>query len=274
MARRDPASAHAAQALTMAASQDTAAQEARADREKNFYNEKGATSYHTVRLWIWRALGEFRRNEDITDFYDPAGKVVLDYGCGPGYLTKYLIDGGAIHVTGIDVSEGEIEQARERAVQDGLQDKSRFLVADAHKTDFPDDSFDLIVGDSILHHLDLRVALEELRRILRPGGRAVFMEPLWHNPILRLGRALTPSARTPDEHPLTVEDWKMCGEVFENFTHEEREFLTIPLMPLNLLLPAGAQKRLASRVGEIDDRVRERYPAMRKYSRITFLVLE
>jgi SAM-dependent methyltransferase len=258
----------------MATSQDAIPPGSRADREKNFYNEKGATSYHTVRLWIWRALGEFRRNEDITDFYDPAGKIVLDYGCGPGYLTKYLIDRGAVHVTGIDVSDGEIEQARERALADGLQEKSQFLVADAHATDFPDDSFDLIVGDSILHHLDLRVALEEIRRILRPGGRAVFMEPLWHNPILRVGRALTPSARTEDEHPLTTADWDMCGEVFANFSHDEREFLTIPLMPLNLVLGTSAQKRLARHVGALDDRVRARFPAVRKYSRITFLVLE
>lgn len=246
----------------------------RAEREKAFYNEKDATSYHTVRLWIWRALGEFRRNGDITDFYDPAGKVVLDYGCGPGYLTKYLLDAGAVHVTGIDVSEGEIEQARIRAREDGLADKSRFLVVDAHATGFPDDSFDLVVGDSILHHLDLRVALEELRRILRPGGKAVFIEPLWHNPILRLGRALTPSARTPDEHPLTTADWEMCAELFENFHHEEREFLTIPLMPLNLVLPSAAQRRLARGVGALDDRIRDRFPAIRKHSRITFLVLE
>jgi SAM-dependent methyltransferase len=248
--------------------------DARADREKAFYNEKDNTSYHTVRRWIWRALGEFRRNEDITDFYDPAGKVVLDYGCGPGYLTKYLIERGAVRVTGIDVSEGEIEQARIRAREEGLADKSEFLVVDAHATGFPDDSFDLIVGDSILHHLDLRVALEELRRILRPGGKAVFMEPLWHNPILRAGRALTPTARTPDEHPLTTADWELCGEIFENFHHDEREFLTIPLMPINLILPQSAQRGLARRVGALDDRVRARFPGVGKYARITFLTLE
>jgi ubiquinone/menaquinone biosynthesis C-methylase UbiE len=256
------------------AAPEKAALESRVDREKRFYDEKAATSYHTVRRWIWRTLGEFRRNEDITDFYDPAGKIVLDYGCGPGYLTKYLFDHGALQVTGIDVSEGEIEQARESVDSEGFADRSRFLVADAHATGFPDDSFDLIVGSSILHHLDLRIALEELRRILRPGGRAVFLEPLWHNPLLRLGRALTPTARTPDEHPLTASDWKLCASIFDNFQHHEREFLTIPLMPLNLVLPVPAQRRLARRLDALDDRVRERYPATRKYSRITFLVLE
>src|SRR5205085_7847595 len=97
--------------------------------------------------------------------YDAGGKVVLDYGCGPGYLTKYLLEEGAAHVTGIDVSEGEIEQAIERARENGLEERSRFLVADGHATEFHDDSFDLIVGSAILHHLDLRRALLEIRRI-------------------------------------------------------------------------------------------------------------
>jgi ubiquinone/menaquinone biosynthesis C-methylase UbiE len=262
------------QSSTHAQEQSATSIAERAEREKAFYNEKDQTSYHMVRAWIWRALGEFRRNGELTEYYDPAGKDVLDFGCGPGYLTKYLIDRGAISVTGIDVSEGEIEQARERAREDGLQDRCSFLVADAHATGFADDSFDLIVGDSILHHLDLHVALVELRRILRPGGRAVFLEPMWHNPLLRLGRALTPSARTPDEHPLTVDDWAMCAEVFENFHHYEREFLTIPLMPLNLVLPREAQRRLASWMSRTDDRVRGRFPSVRKHSRITFLILE
>jgi ubiquinone/menaquinone biosynthesis C-methylase UbiE len=248
--------------------------ESRVEREKEFYNQKEATSYHLVRRWIWRALGEFKRNDEISNLYDPAGKNVLDYGCGPGYLTKYLFEEGAVHVTGIDVSEGEIEQARESAEKEGFADRSRFLAADAHATGFPDDSFDLIVGTSILHHLDLRVALEELRRILRPGGRAVFLEPLVHNPLLRLGRALTPSARTPDEHPLTTSDWEMCASIFDDFHHYEHEFLTIPLMPLNLILPLAVQRAFARRVGELDDRVLARFPATRKYARISFLVLE
>lgn len=248
--------------------------ESRVEREKAFYNEKETTSYHRVRRWIWRALGEFRRNEDITQYYDPAGKVVLDYGCGPGYLTSYLFGRGALRVTGIDVSEGEIRQAREEAASEGFAERSSFMVADAHATGLPDDSFDLIVGESILHHLDLRVALEEIRRILRPGGRAVFLEPLWHNPLLRLGRAVTPTARTADEHPLTTADWSLCGSIFENFHHHERELLTIPLMPLNLVLPVRAQRQLADRLDSVDDYVLERVPGLRKYARITFLILE
>jgi ubiquinone/menaquinone biosynthesis C-methylase UbiE len=245
-----------------------------AEREREFYNEKNQTTYHLVRRWIWRAIGEFRRNEEAHDLYDAAGKDVLDYGCGPGYLARHLIDEGAKSVVGIDVSDAEIERARERVREQGIEDRCTFLAADAHAMEFPDDSFDVIVGDSILHHLELRRALLEIRRVLRPGGRAVFLEPLWHNPLLRLGRALTPSARTPDEHPLTVDDWALCAEIFPDWEHEERELFTIPLMPLNLVLPKALQKRLARRVWAFDDRMMARFPSLRKHARSTFLVLK
>ncbi|HEV2974689.1 MAG TPA: class I SAM-dependent methyltransferase [Solirubrobacteraceae bacterium] len=266
---RESSSAVGEQAMPVADEQAS-----RIEREKEFYNEKASTSYAKVRRWIWRAIGEFRRNEDLGDYYDPAGKTVLDYGCGPGYLTTSLFERGAEHVTGIDVSEGEVEQARESAAANGFAKRSRFVAGDAHATGFDKDSFDLIVGQAIIHHLDVEVSLRELRRILRPGGRAVFLEPLWHNPILRVGRLLTPTARTPDEHPLTTADWELCASIFDGFRHYERELVTMPLMPLNLILPQSAQRRLASPLRALDDYLLARFPALRKYARLTILVLE
>jgi len=74
-------------------------------------------------------------------------------------------------------------------------------------------------------------ALHEIQRIVRPGGHAHFVEPLAHNPLLRVGRVLTPGARSVDEHPFTNDDWSTCGEIFPAFRHFERELVTVPLMP-------------------------------------------
>jgi SAM-dependent methyltransferase len=200
--------------------------------------------------------------------------VALDYGCGEGRLAFALLDKGAHRVTGIDVSEVRVDVARRRSEQLGVADRCEFSVADAHATGFPGASFDLVVGTDVLHHLDLRRALLEIRRVLKPSGRAVFVEPLAHNPILRLGRLLTPSGRTPDEHPFTIEDWRLCAAIFDGFRHSEREFLTIPLMPLNLVLPRRGQKALAQRVARADDRVLRRYPRLGRYARVSILVLE
>lgn len=243
-------------------------------REREFWNARSQTSYDRIRGLIARSIGAFSTYEQLDGTYDPRGLDVLDYGCGRGEQAVVLLRNGASHVTGFDLSDAEVAEAGERAGREGFGDRATFLVADAHHTGFDDDAFDLVVGRSILHHLDLDAALLEIRRILRPGGRAVFVEPMWHNPLLRLGRRLTPTARTEDEHPLTVEDWDRCAAVFADFTHFERELLTIPLMPVNLLLPRRLQARLARAVHTADMRLMKRVPRLRRYARLTFLLLQ
>ena len=185
---------------------------------------------------------------------------MLDYGCGSGRASMRYLREGASFVTGFDIAPAMVEEARRRAADTGVGERSTFLVADAHRTPFADDAFDTVVGIAILHHLEIPVALREIRRVLRPGGRAVFMEPLWHNPILRAGRRLTPMARVEFEHPLRETDWAECAAVFPEFEHHERELITVPLMPFNLLLPRRVQERLAPHVNRLDDRARDAVP--------------
>jgi SAM-dependent methyltransferase len=243
------------------------------DREKEFFDTKGSGLFRILRLIIWRAIGEFNRDKEIEALYDAAGKHVLLYGCGNGGEAPSLLRDGAVDIRGFDISETEIAGAQANAVAGGYADRVEFRTADAHQMPYDEGAFDLIIGNAILHHLDLDLALAELRRVLRPGGIAVFREPLVHNPLLRLGRALTPAARTDDEHPFTVDDWKLCESYFPNFTHREVELISIPLMPLNLLLPRALQRRLARRVAATDDRLFARWPGLRKHARTTLLTL-
>jgi SAM-dependent methyltransferase len=155
----------------------------------------------------------------------------------------------------------------------GVEESVDFRLADPYATPFADDSFDIVIGASILHHLDLDRALAEIRRVLRPGGRGVFVEPLARNPLMRLGRLLTRGARADAGRPLTEWDWALCERHFRDFDHIERELSTVPLMPLNLFLPAGAQESLARRAWALDERLMARFPGLRKYARITFLLL-
>jgi SAM-dependent methyltransferase len=244
-----------------------------ADRERDFYDQKGAGTYRRLRNFIWRAIGEFNRDGELRSLYDPAGQDVLIYGCGEGNTAASLLGSGASSVTGFDISEAEIGRAQATAQKNGYADRVDFRTADAHRTPYPDQSFDLIVGIAILHHLELDVALAEIRRLLRPGGRAVFREPLVHNPLLRLGRLMTPAARTPDEHPFTVGDWALCQKHFPSFAHREVELLSIPFIPVNLLLPRRWQRALAARVASLDDRLLARWPQLGRYARTTFIIL-
>lgn len=244
-----------------------------ADRERDFYDHEGAGTYRRLRRLIWRAIGEFNRDGELRGLYDPAGKDVLIYGCGEGNVALSLLAEGAVSVKGFDISQAEIARAQTAALKHGYVDRVEFRTADAHHTPYPDGSFDLIVGIAILHHLDLDVALAEIRRLLRPGGRAVFREPLAHNPLLKLGRMMTPAARTPDEHPFTVADWTLCRRHFPSFAHREVELLSIPFIPLDVVLPRRWQRSLARRVAAREDRLLAHWPGLGRYARTTFIIL-
>jgi len=148
-----------------------------------------------------------RLNEAVEAFLQEiSGKTVLDYGCGRGKSSLKYLHLGA-NVVGIDISLEYIKAARHLANNAGDYRKNcLFQVSDAHDLPFADETFHLIVGEGILHHLDAEVALNEIWRVLRPGGRVLLKEPLADNPLLRLFRALTPAARTQDEAPFSKRD--------------------------------------------------------------------
>jgi ubiquinone/menaquinone biosynthesis C-methylase UbiE len=243
----------------------------RAEREREFFDSNRHGVYRRLRLVIERAIGEFNRAAELHNLYDPNGKRVLLYGCGEGAEVPLLLERGAASIAGFDISAAQISRAAETARMRGYADRVEFRTADAHHTPYPDHSFDVIVA--ILHHLELSTALREIRRLLHPAGCAVFREPLAANPLLRLGRAMTPAARTPDEHPFTEADWQECAAQFPSFAHREVELLSVPLMPFNLLLPRSWQRRLAPWVAALDDRLLARRPRLRPYARTTLITL-
>ena len=143
------------------------------------------------------------------------GKRALEYGCGPESYAFVMARKGA-QVTGIDISEVAIEEVKKLALKEEAGKNTNFLVMDAEALDFPDQEFDLICGTGILHHLHLDRAYGELARTLKPDGSAIFVEPLGHNPVIRLYRALTPRLRTADEHPLLMRDLREARRHFGN----------------------------------------------------------
>jgi SAM-dependent methyltransferase len=137
---------------------------------------------------------------------DLSGKAVLDYGCGRGDMALKYLAHGADRVEAIDISEVYVADGAQRAQAAGYApERFHFQTMDAHRMDFPDNSFDFVIGWSILHHLQPDVAMAEIHRVLKPGGRVLLWEPCADHPMMRLFRWLTPSARTPDETPFTAE---------------------------------------------------------------------
>jgi 2-polyprenyl-3-methyl-5-hydroxy-6-metoxy-1,4-benzoquinol methylase len=109
-----------------------------------------------------------------------SGRKVLECGCGTGVFTRQLAGTGA-EITAVDISEDLLAEARQAI---GPAKNVRFQTCNLEDpASLEDESFDAVVGVSVLHHLDMEIALPALLRKLRPGGQVAFSEPNMSNPI-------------------------------------------------------------------------------------------
>jgi 2-polyprenyl-3-methyl-5-hydroxy-6-metoxy-1,4-benzoquinol methylase len=185
------------------------------ERERDFHNKVYTES---TRRRIW---GFYDTNRASLEHFQllvrgPSGLQgarVLEIGAGLSTQAFWMVEEGA-HVTGIDVSDVVVGKVRDRARELGLEDRCDFQVMDAEDLAFEPGSFDVVCGNSVIHHLDLEKVYAGAAEVLKPGGRAVWREPLGHNPLLNAFRRLTPRMRTADEHPLVMDDLELAARWF------------------------------------------------------------
>jgi ubiquinone/menaquinone biosynthesis C-methylase UbiE len=124
-------------------------------------------------------------------------RLILDYGCGGGWLSKILSEWG-FDVVGVDISRNMVRSAKL------VCHESDFVVCDAVKLPFRNEIFDFTIGISILHHLHLERALTELSRVSHARSAFLFMEPSSLNPLSAFGRRFFPmEAHTKAERQFT-----------------------------------------------------------------------
>jgi ubiquinone/menaquinone biosynthesis C-methylase UbiE len=165
------------------------------------------------------------------------GERVLDMGGGEGKETLELARRGLV-VISVDLSHVQLSRARQLVEAARPGTRIAFIQANAEELPFAADSFRIIHGKAIIHHLDLARAAGEIGRVLTGDGRAIFAEPMNDHPLFRLGRQLTPQLRTRDEHPLTFRELRQFGTHFGEAAIEEY-FLLAPLSYPLRLLPGG-----------------------------------
>lgn len=105
---------------------------------------------------------------------------ILEYGCGTGILSQYLLElRPNLAIEGVDISPKAIGVAKKTLKK---YKNANFQPADCLHLPFKDNTFDAVVGNSILHHIPLEEALSEIRRVLKPNGKIWFCEPNMLNP--------------------------------------------------------------------------------------------
>lgn len=152
-------------------------------------------------------------------------KKILVLGCGLGEEAIYLgFKKGKI--TTIDIS-GEMLKFTKKLAKKNNVNNIKFYKMSAEKMSFKDNSFDLILGCNILHHVNVKKTIKEVKRILKPNGIASFSEPLKYNPIINAYRVLASNVRTDHEHPLGYKDIEAIKKVFPNTQHVEYHLFTL-----------------------------------------------
>ncbi len=239
---------------------------ARLDRERRYHDERfGADCRQRARkYYAIDAAGE--RYRELLNSIPPEAEV-LEYGCGTGSQGFELARRG-VTVTGIDLSPVAIRQASQEAARQQVEVSLREM--DAEAMSFSRHTFDAVCGSGILHHLELDRALAEVRRVLKPGGWAVFTEPLGANPAINLYRRLTPSMRTTDEHPLVARDFDLMRQYFADVEAEPYN-LTALAGVLAHRLPSG--ERAVAGLHRLDQRLFRRSTTARAWAWVAVITL-
>ncbi len=101
----------------------------------------------------------------------PHARRILECGCGSGHFSFYMAQNG-FQVSGVDLSESAISKTSEKFREAGLS--ADFVVGDIRKLPFPSNSFDVVFSGGVLEFFeDIKAPLEEMVRVLRPGGMLI-----------------------------------------------------------------------------------------------------
>ena len=145
-------------------------------------------------------------------------RTALELGAGTGFFSLNLKQAGIldeVHVT--DLSPGMVEAAKANAEMLGFTVQGR--VADAERIPYDDNTFDIVVGHAVIHHIpDVEAAFREILRVLKPGGRFVIAgEPTkvgdWY--ARRLGRLTWKATKAVTHLPPLRDTWAKDQEALD-----------------------------------------------------------
>lgn len=206
------------------------------------------------------------------------GKRVLDCGVGAGKSSMLLAQNGA-KVFGFDISLSMLNMAKKgvEAVRQ-LTDAPTFFKMKAENLGFESEQFDIVFGLHILHHTHILESIPEIARVLKKGGKGVFVENFGFNPLLNFsrnhiaGRFGVPKYGTLEEHPLKWKDLSIIRSHFKEVKLTAPDFLFMRLLARQVF---RFRFRAINLGCDFFDRwIYQGFPALSRYSYTQLLVLE
>ncbi|GAB7180545.1 methyltransferase domain-containing protein [Kitasatospora sp. Ki12] len=161
---------------------------------RRVYGRPGSRWFYTrvarnARHWGWTEPGQskwrlWRAQRQLQDVLGrklalPTGARVLDAGCGAGVVARAMAARFGLEVTGVDVLDFHLAEARRLSARAALDGRTAFGWGDFHRLPFAEGEFDGAYSmETLVHSYDPPRALAEFHRVLRPGGRLVLLGPM------------------------------------------------------------------------------------------------
>lgn len=208
----------------------------RIKREREFYNRAAEpANLDKAALRVPAGLEKDLEPEMARLAGTLTGKTLCDYGCGWGVLSSFFAQRGA-RVYSFDVSDAHVALTRQAACINRVEGRVFAQVMAAERLAYPDNFFDYVIGNAVLHHVDLTLAAPEVYRVLKPGGRAIFAEPLGENRLLEWARncPLRSAAHghSPDERSFRYADIRLLARNFDKVEVRETRLLRMAVRAL------------------------------------------
>ena len=199
------------------------------------------------------------------------GKKILELGTGTGGTATLLAKQGAT-VVGIDLLPFRIVEAKERAALHKVADAVDFALMDATQLAFPDNTFDFIISKSVLVFTDHEQTAKECYRVLKPGGKAIFIENMRNHPAVWLYRKLF-LKYSRELHYFSLTDIEAIGKEFEEMEHREFHLLSLAALfwKKGIPIPTFYQGTLQF-LKSIDRNLLRMFPILKRFCWITVMI--
>lgn len=180
-------------------------------------------------------------------------QAVLEIGCGTGVFTEKFAASGA-NVTALDISPDLLEIARARNL---LHNNVSFVLSDFEGFRSAD-RFDSVIGSSVLHHLDISLAISNIFKMLKPGGLLCFAEPNMLNPQVFVERKFRAFFSNVSNDETAFTRWGVAG-LLKSVGYED-----VVVKPFDWLHPAVPERLIG--IVEAVGRVFEKTPLVREFA--------